>query len=374
MSRCQLSGGKMQRHTLFNIGLWPFILLLILFSLFYALVVAWDWRSIEQDVLSNANSSLEAEQIKWATLDTHDHGRTVVINGTAASKTEADHVIDLVKSSTGVHRVEFDYDTQVVVVPETPASLNAIVTKDSIVLRGKVKDQATIDRLLQQAKAVFGNDNVVNKLEVTKNTAALANFPDFFKSLKGKGNTVPFSAAIAEDRLTLSGQVVNEQTKQQIGKSLESLTQLEVDNRILVVLPPPEPKPEPIKENVCLGLVQDVLSNGKINFATGKSTINEDSFELLDNIAAIAKRCPDSKFSIGGHTDSTGNIDSNIKLSEARAQAVVNHLAGLGLSIDQFKAVGFGPSKPVADNGTREGRAKNRRIEFTLQTKQNSSN
>ena len=240
-----------------------------------------------------------------------------------------------------------------------------------------MKDQETIDRLLTQAGNVFGKDNVVNKLEVTKHTAALANYPSFFKSLQGRGNTAPFSAAIANNSLTLSGQVVDANAKRGIGENMAKLTQLPIDNRIKVVLPAPVEvvvEPEPVKEDICLSSVQAILSNGKINFATGKAIINQDSFELLNNIADIAKTCPDANFIIGGHTDSTGRLESNKLLSEQRAQSVVNHLVGLGLTKERFKAVGYGPSDPIADNNTREGRAQNRRIEFKLPTKQNSTN
>jgi len=359
----------------------PFIIqyiLLLLFSLFFALVLAFEWRTIEKDVAANATASLESKDIQWAKITTRDFGRTAVIQGTAASKSEADQTINLVEESWGVHKVEFDYDTQVVIIPDSPPSLNAIVTQGSIVLRGKIKDQETINRLLKQASDVFGKDNVVNKLEVTKNTAALENYPGFFKSLQGRGNTAPFSAAIANDSLTLSGQVVDANAKRGIGENMAKLTQLPIDNRIKVVLPAPVEvvvaEPEPVKEDICLSSVQAILNNGKINFATGKAIINQDSFELLNNIADIAKTCPDASFIIGGHTDSTGRLESNNLLSEQRAQSVVNHLVGLGLTKERFKAVGYGPSNPIADNNTREGRAQNRRIEFKLPTKQNSTN
>jgi len=347
----------MKRHSLFSIGFWPFIILLLLFSLFFALVFFSKWRPIEKDVASNAIASLKSENIEWASVDTHNLGRTVIIKGTAASKAEADQAVNLAKESWGVHKVEFDYNTQVVIIPDSPPSLNAIVTQDSIVLRGKVRDQETIDRLLSQARDIFGNDNVVNKLEVTKNTAALPDYSGLLKSLQGKGNTAPFSAAIADNNLTLSGQVIDANSKKEIGDYMTKLTQLPIDNRIKVVLPPPPVKIvaelEPVKEDVCLSSVQTILSNGKINFATGKAIINENSFELLNNIAEIAKTCPDANFIIGGHTDSTGRLESNNLLSKKRAQSVVNHLVELGLTKERFKAIGYGPSKPIADNNTR---------------------
>ena len=69
---------------------------------------------------------------------------------------------------------------------------------------------------------------------------------------------------------------------------------------------------------------------------------------------------------IGGHTDNTGNAAANLKLSEARAAAVRARLVELGVSDAILTAKGYGDTKPVADNGTAEGRAQNRRMEFSL--------
>jgi len=76
------------------------------------------------------------------------------------------------------------------------------------------------------------------------------------------------------------------------------------------------------------------------------------------------KEKPELKFSVEGHTDSTGSAASNQTLSEARSQAMVDKLVGLGIARDRLKAAGKGQTSPIADNSTDEGRAKNRRVEF----------
>ena len=189
--------------------------------------------------------------------------------------------------------------------------------------------------------------------------------------MRGKGNTKPFSASFNNNILTLTGQSIDTLSKAEIGQTMAQITGLEINNNINVVLPPP---PEPTQEEICLGLVQDILSNGKIKFSTGKSSISSESHDLLQNLANAAKTCPDARFIVAGYTDSTGNLESNILLSEQRAQSVVNHLSNLGLNNERFQAKGYGPNQPVADNATAQGRAENRRIEFKLQTEQNSTN
>jgi len=84
----------------------------------------------------------------------------------------------------------------------------------------------------------------------------------------------------------------------------------------------------------------------------------------INRIAQLMKDNPDLKFSVEGHTDNTGNAASNQTLSEARSKAVMDKMVGMGISKDRLKAAGKGQTKPLADNSTDEGRAKNRRVEF----------
>ncbi len=72
------------------------------------------------------------------------------------------------------------------------------------------------------------------------------------------------------------------------------------------------------------------------------------------------------KIEIAGHTDSVGSEMYNLRLSEARANAVRDYLIQHGISPDRLIAKGYGESRPIAPNTTREGRAKNRRVEFTV--------
>ena len=101
-----------------------------------------------------------------------------------------------------------------------------------------------------------------------------------------------------------------------------------------------------------------------IQFDTGKATIQPASAKVLDEIVKLLQQNADLKLRVEGHTDNQGNAAANQALSEKRAQAVVAWLAGKGIATSRLTAKGFGASKPVADNGTEAGRAKNRRVEL----------
>lgn len=101
-----------------------------------------------------------------------------------------------------------------------------------------------------------------------------------------------------------------------------------------------------------------------IHFETGKATILPDSENVLNEIVKMLQDNPDVKVSVEGHTDSVGAAASNQALSEKRAQAVVAWLSSHGIDAARLKAKGWGASKPVDENNTEDGRAKNRRVEL----------
>ena len=116
-------------------------------------------------------------------------------------------------------------------------------------------------------------------------------------------------------------------------------------------------------------LYDRMMSDGKfitygITFDVGKSTIKPESMGEINRIVQLMTENPDLKFSVEGHTDSTGNATSNQTLSEQRSQAIVAKLVEMGIAQDRLTAVGKGQNSPIADNNTDEGRAKNRRVEF----------
>jgi outer membrane protein OmpA-like peptidoglycan-associated protein len=102
-----------------------------------------------------------------------------------------------------------------------------------------------------------------------------------------------------------------------------------------------------------------------IYFATGKDVIQKQSFPLLDAISTVIRAHPEIlELRIEGHTDSQGMETYNLALSDRRAKAVVAALVKRGIAAERLEGLGFGPSRPVADNKTRAGRAKNRRVEI----------
>lgn len=123
--------------------------------------------------------------------------------------------------------------------------------------------------------------------------------------------------------------------------------------------PPPKPK-------VALEQSQIAITE-QVQFETGTAVIRDDSSELLSQVVAVLQGHPElQSCEVAGHTDDTGTPELNLQLSEARARAVVGWLVAHGVDSKRLSAHGYGQTRPIADNASEEGRARNRRVEFLI--------
>jgi outer membrane protein OmpA-like peptidoglycan-associated protein len=114
-------------------------------------------------------------------------------------------------------------------------------------------------------------------------------------------------------------------------------------------------------------ITQKVSSKAvQVQFETGSAVIKQASYAVLDDILKSAVVAEGLKLGVYGHTDNVGAPGANQALSESRAKSVRQYLIGKGLAAKRIESNGFGADKPIADNGTAEGKAKNRRVEIVL--------
>ncbi len=123
--------------------------------------------------------------------------------------------------------------------------------------------------------------------------------------------------------------------------------------------PPPKPK-------VQLEQTQISISE-QVQFETGTAVIHGDSSALLEQVAEVLRSHPEiQSCEVAGHTDNVGTPELNLQLSEARARAVMAWLVGHGIEATRLTARGYGETRPLADNESEQGRARNRRVEFLI--------
>lgn len=103
-----------------------------------------------------------------------------------------------------------------------------------------------------------------------------------------------------------------------------------------------------------------------VTFDFGKSDLKSQFYPALNNVARTLAEYNQTIVEVAGHTDSVGSEAANQRLSEQRANSVGNYLIGQGLVRERFEIVGFGKSRPIADNSTEQGRAANRRVEIRV--------
>ena len=256
------------------------------------------------------------------------------VSGTI-SAARADALNDALSAADGAN-LEAGSDLDVVALGST--EVTAAYDGETITLTGTVLSEAQRSALLAAAAEVVGSDNVIDELtvldadplvdgaddrvaEMAAGIASLAEGSGGNAFLTDDGVTVEIDGGLADDT------EINE-------------LQVELD-----------------------GLAAEIREN--VVFATGSDILDAGATATLDKVVDAMNRHPLPVVEIVGHTDSTGNADANRTLSGARAQAVVDYLISQGIDAERLQSRGAGADEPIADNGTADGRAQNRRVELT---------
>jgi OOP family OmpA-OmpF porin len=130
---------------------------------------------------------------------------------------------------------------------------------------------------------------------------------------------------------------------------------------MLIAPPPPPPPPPPAPKVERTIILDDVL------FDFDKSTVKPEAAAILDRLVGFMNENKNAKVSLSGYTDNVGTEAYNLKLSERRWMSSKDYLVKKGVDSGRVSGQGFGETKPIADNKTKEGRAKNRRVEIKVE-------
>ncbi len=237
-------------------------------------------------------------------------------------------------------------------------------TKDGkVVLTGVLPDQATKDQLLAKAREVYGAENIVDNLTVEPKVGK----PSWLASVLG---LLPFTAkdvkngglSVEKNSISLTGQVITEEIKTKIYKDASVAFPNTTINNLLTV----GNATVTADQEAAQAQINEQIAGKVIEFDSGSDQLTTRGKAVLDELAPIFEKSPDTYFEVGGHTDSQGNDAANLQLSDRRAVTVKKYLVGKNLKAERFTTKGFGETQPIADNNTDEGRQKNRRITFTV--------
>lgn len=224
-----------------------------------------------------------------------------------------------------------------------------------ILVSGTVADEASKASLLARLRELYGA-RVVDQLSVGT-VATPADWSSYVQKLITPSLKQIRGGQLSVDgnMVSLRGDVASEAQRQLIaGEVAASLNPTYTVNNALRVA---------ASEQKAL---DDALANRIIEFESGKATLTDSGKLILDQMGAVMLRLKDKKVDVIGHTDNAGSRASNVPLSQARAEAVKAYLVTKGIKPELIAVTGEGPDRPVADNRTAEGRARNRRIEFKV--------
>ncbi len=232
-----------------------------------------------------------------------------------------------------------------------------------IVIAGVVASEAERQQILAAAHRKFGAAAVDDRLSYASGA------PEDFEAareavLQVLSRLSGGQATIVDGAVTVSGYTYYPQAVKTIGEELASGLPEGFTHAADTIAARQDD--QPVTANQCSDLVQTVLKTGGIGFDGGKASLMEDSESILDRASAVIARCPDAGVEVGAHSDTAGSAARNHDLTQTRAETIVEYLVAAGVKRERLTAVGYGETKPIADNATAAGKAANRRIEFTF--------
>jgi OOP family OmpA-OmpF porin len=250
------------------------------------------------------------------------------------------------------------------VTPPTASPYRFLAMRQAaaVLLDGYVASEDDRAAILAVARKKFGGSQIVDRM------AFAGGAPDGYLNaatvaMQAVSRMAAGRAELVNTDLAISGGAYNPAAESEIAASAaESLPKGFVAKASIRAHQPGQP----VAPERCRDLLSAELQAGRIDFDSDKTEVADRSFGMLDRVAAVLQRCPQANIEIASHTDSDGSTSRNQTVSEARADAIFEYLVDAGVMRERLTANGYGETKPIADNKTDEGKARNRRIEFTL--------
>jgi len=348
--------------------------LVLAWAVLAVLAVIWGVGNVQNDLTARADDLVDGTELT-VTFD----GRDAMIGGVADQAT-IDAATDSIYELRGVRRVDVSKAEAVVPVTTTLPPVTTTTTRDTTAtsateapepdlptfaalhtgsateLWGFLPNQEIIDSIEAAAIEVYGSEAVVNNMEVGDVTEPphLSFLPLLFAVADGLD---PWEFSLAEGQITYTGLAPDRETAALKRNAFADYADSAsfARGRVSIEVDP----------NAVAASLTALLAGGA-NFETGSDVLSAEAEVKLNEVIEIMMQNPSTILIVEGHTDNMGDAASNQALSEARAQAVVDYLVTGGIGEGRLTAVGYGEARPIANNDTAEGRARNRRIEFVV--------
>ncbi len=244
-----------------------------------------------------------------------------------------------------------------------PPNITLQTRGDRAEVAGQLASAQEKHRLIEALGAVFGPDKVAEQVRIDASLAPAGWMDRLVQMLpRLKGGDVKL--ALEGDHLQLDSSALPEAARFSLS---DEVTRVFPDFRSEGLWDRAMAALSTLKPGFGAEDLVQALNQSTIRFASGSATLTADNADLLAQAATALRAAPaGTRVEVGGHSDNSGDAAANEALSRARAEAVVAALVAQGVPPDRLQARGYGASQPIADNATEEGRARNRRMTFTV--------
>ena len=225
-----------------------------------------------------------------------------------------------------------------------------------VIAEGTVPNNSSKQAILAKLYSTYGQENVVDRIQI-RQVVAPTDWSNIVSNVinedlkKVKQGTL----TVKGSDIQLMGKVLNSYEIQDTTETFKGLTPANYRLNAQLSVNQTEQK-----------IIDAALKNRIIEFESGSSVLATSGIQILDEMVSALNKVSGKKIRIIGHTDSSGDTNKNLILSQQRAESVKAYLIAKNIPVHLLTTKGSGSSKPVADNATAEGRKKNRRIEFEV--------
>ncbi len=323
------------------------------FSLLVIIILSLLTPQIESRLKDNVTAAFIENDLNWVNVLVE--GRKIILKGQAPTDWLRIKAKKLASNVSGVAVI----DSQITIAnPLQPYILTAAYDGKQLSIEGYTLNQQSRLHINNSVIDVYGKNNVTSEWQFREGQPSAwamvtSGVISTLKILKhGK-------AVFKNQTIKLSGVAPSAKLKTQIDKQLSPYSNqgYVIQADIKVITPAIS----------CQKKFENLLQREQILFAQGGSTIDLNSYPLLERLKLVMDKCEQFGIIISGHTDSKGEEKTNQSLSLNRANAVSSYLIKQGANTNRISTIGYGELNPIADNEVEEGRAKNRRIEFTIE-------
>ncbi|MDH3856632.1 MAG: OmpA family protein, partial [Gammaproteobacteria bacterium] len=304
--------------------------------LLFVLMILSRQEIIETDLEYRIMEKLSVEKIDWVTIELDGRGRDVLLKGMAPSAESRQLVIEMVESVYGVRVI----DDQLEIRPSLSSSELSIQQQDgAVVLGGRLASQASIDTVVNAAKATFGNENVVNELILSAQVKTADWLDATTQLLPSLVNMGTAQLKISDSDSLLTAEVESHGERLMLVYEAKKLLGSNLDTEVAVT---GSAAPGTVQENTadlkavvaqedpalkdCQSRLDAGIKGKKVLFASNTAELQATSYPILDQIISTLEQCDEvvseNKLIIAGHTDNSGDEAYNLALSQRRADAV----------------------------------------------------